>query len=66
MREIRTYGSEGGGVLRHSPYPYRVVSLSVVKISARFFDKLLARADARNPSLAYAAPRYAASWNRSA
>lgn len=24
MREICTSGSEGGGVLRHSPYPYQL------------------------------------------
>ena len=24
MREIRTYGSEGGGTLTRPPYPYRV------------------------------------------
>jgi len=29
MRENRLYGSEGGGALRRSPYPYRCLARSI-------------------------------------
>ena len=35
MREIRLYGSEGGGALTGSPYPYREFTTSATWNSTR-------------------------------